>query len=529
MAKTRKIKKKYITIAIIIAALLVLILASVYTVLIRPGLQETRIVYEATQVERGKLDVTVNESGSISYAQSSIVYELNLNLSDDDDDDDDDEETTVKYLVVEEVYKAAGERVNEGDKLLKFDQASIESVRRLLAASVADEQVDYNDAKSEYELNCLSAELDYKTQLINAGYAKKIYNDSKSGVSDNISSIKAEITQRESQVADLEEAVAEAQEAYDEAYAEYAKAKEQMDSMDTSNQTNYLSYQRTYQQKQNAYTNAQSALDRAKQSLSSNNEQITKLKKQLSSAQTSKDIDSISIEQEYQESLQSGDNAYLVYRATLESLEETLKEAEDDLNEAIEQQKAFEELVGEDGIVTAPGEGLLVSVNVSEGDEMTNQKTMISYVTADALTITVDVTEEDIVTLSVGDTVDIELVAYPDEHFEGIIKSIDTTATSSDTNTVSYHIVISIEGDLSRMYGGMTANIAFKTAGNDDTLYISRKALVEQNGSFYVYVKTGLGEYELQKVTIGLKNTSYVEILSGLNENDTIYIATTGA
>lgn len=527
MSKPKFLKKKYITIIVVLVLLVVLILASVYTVLIRPSMQETKIVYETAQIYRGNLDVTVNESGAISYAQTAITYELNLNFSDDDDEDE--EETTVKYLVVEDVYKASGQRVNAGDELLKFDEKSIESVRKLLESAVADEQVEYNDAKSEYELDCLSAELDYKTQLINANYAKKIYTDSKSKVSQNISSLNAEITQRQNKVAELQEAVDEATENYNSAYSKYMTAKEYMDSLDPNNQTSYLSYQKTYQQAQNAYTNAQSALERAQQALDSNAEQIQKLQKQLKSAQVSKDIESISVDQEYQESLQSGDNAYLVYQATLESLEEDLKEAEESLNKAIEQQAAFEELVGNGGVITAPREGLLVAVNVSEGDEMTGEKTMISYVTADDLTITVDVTEEDIVSLGVGDIVDIELVAYPDEHFEGIIRSIDTTATSSDTNTVSYHVVIGIDGDLSRMYGGMTAKVSFKVATSEEALYISRKALVEQNGNFYVYVKNGIGEYELQKVTIGLKNTTYVEITSGLSETDVIYIATTGA
>ncbi|MGN0402508.1 MAG: efflux RND transporter periplasmic adaptor subunit [Acetatifactor sp.] len=526
MSITRFIKKKYYSVTIVLLVVLVLVAASLYTMLIRPSLRETKIHYDETPVTRGVVKVTVNESGSISYAQSEIVYELDLDFSDDEEEE---EETTIKYLVVEEVYKAAGERVNQGEMLLKFDQESIDSVRKLLAAAIADAQVDYNDAKSEYELDCLSAEVDYQTQLINANYGEKIYRDSLTGVSNNITSIQAEISNREGKIAGLEAAVADATEDYHEAYLEYTDAQSYLASMNPNTVASYLSYQKKYLQLQTAYYNSQTALENAKKEVDDNAEQITILKKQLESAQLSENIESISIEQEYQESIQRGENAYLVYTATLEALKEDLKEAEEKLTECMKQQEAFEELVGENGILCAPRDGLLVSVNVSAGDELTGEKILVSYVCADALTITVDVTEEDIIALSVGQHVDIELVAYPEEQFSGIIQSIETSDTSSETNTVSYPVVIGIEGDLSRMYGGMTAKVSFQTDSSEDTLYISRRALVEQNGFFYVYVKKGIDTYELQRVTVGLKNTSYVEITSGLNENDTVYIATTGA
>lgn len=525
----RKLKKKHKMIIIIAVLLAVLVSASLYTVLIRPSLNEVKTEYEAATVTRGTVRVTVNESGAITYEQSSVKYELDLDVSDDDDDDDDDEEETTKYLVVEEVYRSAGEIVKQGDPLVKFSESSIVSVRKLLASAVADAQVDYNDAKNEYELSCLEAETDYKTTLIEAEYAKKLYGDATSKVSDNISSIKAEISQRESQNASLQTKIDEAAEDYNEAYNTYVEAQALINSADITNATTYLQYQRIYLNAQTAYSNALTALETAEDNLENNKAQITKLKSELSSAQSTREIDSLSAEQQYEENVQSGENAYLVYTAKLESLAEDLEEEKENLEKREQQQKKFEELVGEDGIVYAPRDGLIVEVGVNVNDELTNDRTMVSYVCSDGLTISVDVTEEDIVSLSIGQPVDIVFTAYPDVNYEGKIISIETTATSSSTNTVSYSVVVSLEGDLTKMYGGMTAKVSFEIDKSEDTLFITRKALVESNGSYYVYVKNGIQEYELKKVTIGLKNTSEVEIISGLNEGDTIYIATIGS
>ena len=84
---------------------------------------------------------------------------------------------------------------------------------------------------------------------------------------------------------------------------------------------------------------------------------------------------------------------------------------------------------------------------------------------------------------------------------------------------------ISVEGELEQLYGGMTADVIFVTEEKEDVLYVSRKAIVEENGKTYVYRKTALGGRELAEVETGITNGVDIEILSGLEEGDTIYLA----
>ena len=82
-----------------------------------------------------------------------------------------------------------------------------------------------------------------------------------------------------------------------------------------------------------------------------------------------------------------------------------------------------------------------------------------------------------------------------------------------------------MEGALEKLYGGMTADVIFVTEEKEDILYVSRKAIVEENGKTYVYRKTALGGKELAEVETGITNGVDIEILSGLEEGDTIYLA----
>ncbi|MFR6053446.1 MAG: efflux RND transporter periplasmic adaptor subunit [Waltera sp.] len=403
--KLKSLTKKQKKLILAGIALFLLILAACYTVFIAPLLQKEQWIYKEETVERGTLKVGVTESGSLEYNTKSIDYNLDLDVSDDDEDDseEDDDDTVQKYLKIEKIYAASGQRVTEGEELLKFTEDSVEAVRALL---------------------------------------------------------------------------------------------------------------------QNAVVEAQ-----AEDALSENESAITDLQNQLAAAQAKQKIDKLDTEETYQEAVITGQNAQTTYNATVEDLKETLQEAEETKEKREEQLQAFEDFVGSDGIIYATEDGVITEVSYEAGDRLTTTGALSSYATSDDMRISVDVTQEDIVDLKVGDAVDITFTAYPEDSYTGSILSINTTATSDYSNTVSYTVEISVEGELEQLYGGMTADVIFVTEEKEDVLYVSRKAIVEENGKTYVYRKTALGGRELAEVETGITNGVDIEILSGLEEGDTIYLA----
>ena len=150
--KLKSLTKKQKKLILAGIALFLLILAACYTVFIAPLLQKEQWIYKEETVERGTLKVGVTESGSLEYNTKSIDYNLDLDVSDDDEDDseEDDDDTVQKYLKIEEIYAASGQRVTEGEELLKFTEDSVEAVRALLQNAVVEAQADYAEAESTY-------------------------------------------------------------------------------------------------------------------------------------------------------------------------------------------------------------------------------------------------------------------------------------------------------------------------------------------------------------------------------------------
>lgn len=77
------------------------------------------------------------------------------------------------------------------------------------------------------------------------------------------------------------------------------------------------------------------------------------LQEKLAAAQAKQKINQLDMEETYQETVITGQNAQTTYNATVEDLKETLQEAEETKEKREEQLQAFEDFIGSDGILYA--------------------------------------------------------------------------------------------------------------------------------------------------------------------------------
>lgn len=523
-AKGKKRGKKRIKIFLVIVAFLALLAAAGYTVFIAPLLKKDQWIYKEVLVQKGTLAVGVTESGALTYGITELNYGLDLDTSTDDDDEEDEEEV-VKYLQVEEVYVSAGQKITKGDALVKISESSITGVRRQLDSALVEAKTEYNEALADYELSALEANLDYESSLIDSKYAKSIYNNNVKSLNGDVQSLKVQLEECQSKTATLTQKLQDAQDGFGELEQKYKDAKAAWEAADIAEAVNYTYYERAYINAQSSYQNAKDQIKQAKQALADNEKQITTLTRQINASKAAKELNGLQVDGTYQESVLSGENAKVIYDSTMEGLKEDLQKAQDELDQAQKRKDDFEAFVGEDGMLYASEDGIITEVSCTAGQTLERQQTLLTYAKPSEMTISVDVTQEDVVNLAVGDKVSISFTAYPDVPYEGIIHSIETTATSRNTDTVSYTVVVAVEGETDGLYGGMTSDIIFVLEEKEDILYVSRKAIVEEDGKTLVYVKDADGKMVLREVKTGITNGVSIEITEGLQEGETIYLA----
>lgn len=514
--------KKVCKIALVVLGILAVIGAAGLSVMKKKKEDQVVMVYKENTVQKGNLKNEVTENGSVAFGIVSDEYELDLGDDEDDDEDDEDEE---KYLKIEEVYVAVGQRIEEGEPIYRFTQDSVEDVRKNLKYAKTEAQIALSEAQTAYDLGVLEASLTYDESMLEQELADASYTNKIARLSNDMAAKTLEIEQLLADIYQIQcdltdEDYLDQRDAIQEAYEDAIEAVE-----DASEDyvTNKVEAAETLRNAEKSYEEFLAKADDYNEQIEEKINQIYEIQEEMAYTQILMEKDILLAAQELESSKLAGSIAQIKQDSSLSGYESTLSKAQEELQECTQRLESFETFVG-DGTVYANGSGLSTMVGYEEGDSLVSAGILISYAVSDAMTIEVDVSQEDVTTMKVGDKASICFSAYSDTTYEGVIESITTTATSRNSATVSYPVTIRILGDTSKIFGGMTADVTFILEEKQDVIYVPRKAIVEENGKKYVYTKAG-AEYALTAVTTGFTDGVNVEILSGLQEGDIYYIA----
>ena len=261
--------------------------------------------------------------------------------------------------------------------------------------------------------------------------------------------------------------------------------------------------------------------------------ELASAKAQLASAQSTLNYEKSNYERYktlYNKGLISAndyENARLSYEKavqTVRTANESVKKAETNLGYAT---------------ITSPIDGVVLSKSVEEG-----QTVAASFNTPELFTIAQDLTkmqviadidEADIGDVHEGARVEFTVDAFPDDTFTGTVTQVRQQAIT-ESNVVTYEVVISAENTDMKLKPGLTANVTIYTKEAKDVLSIPTKALQftpnekmltkEQtiqdcNGKDKVWILEN-NTFKAVAVTTGTSNGILTEIKSGLREGQKI-------
>ncbi|MCR4761320.1 MAG: efflux RND transporter periplasmic adaptor subunit [Oscillospiraceae bacterium] len=250
--------------------------------------------------------------------------------------------------------------------------------------------------------------------------------------------------------------------------------------------------------------------------------QLASLESQLASAKSSRTADELAAKQTYEEALMYYENAQDLYDVSVNNVGSASEEAEEAVEAAQADLNAFEAYIS-DGSIRAEYSGTVTGVGYSSGDTLNAETAIASFADAESITVTVNVTEDDIAAVHLEETVDVSFLSYPDEMFSGYVSGIGSSSSSGNSKTVSYPVTVVITEVPETLLSGMTANVTFITKQVQDVLYVSNKAVITEGADSYVLRKTDTGSEEKVRVQLGFSNGSIAEI-EGVSEGDTLLI-----
>lgn len=178
----------------------------------------------------------------------------------------------------------------------------------------------------------------------------------------------------------------------------------------------------------------------------------------------------------------------------------------------------------DDGAIHAPYDGIVLSSSYSEGEYAGLGVPAISIINSDFV-VRAEVNETDVVTLEVGQDVEITLDAYYEYKFSGKITNI-SPISSNVGGVVSFEITIEMEPvDEPKILYGLSASLDITTSRVENILLVPIQSVYEEDGKSYVDILTEDGKTDKKEVTTGTSNYDFIEIRSGLKEGDIVIIS----
>lgn len=379
-------------------------------------------------------------------------------------------------MTVEEVYASSGDTVSKGDALFKLTDESMEAAKSYYEDAISDAENTLKTAEANLASGKFSAESTKQDADLTAQTAADSYQ------------------------AQVDAAVEEKKEAYDEAVEQISEYQTKIDNNDyyvecaidekkaavDAATTALAQAQDTLTQAQQSADAAQSTLEQAQKEFDSavetynkneeeTNTKITELtdslddlKSDYEQAERDATTQKAELQNEYDTAVVEGKYAGSTYESTVSELESAVESAQDTLDTLKEEQTAL--LALENGVVTADEDGTIAAVPYEAEDTLQSGTAFALYCDTQTIMISVEVPQENIAQVGVGDEVSVMIAGNRDGAVTGTVSSIASSATTGGSvSNVTYAVIVSIDNSDGRLGSGSSATVTFQGEQEEKT------------------------------------------------------------
>jgi HlyD family secretion protein len=186
--------------------------------------------------------------------------------------------------------------------------------------------------------------------------------------------------------------------------------------------------------------------------------------------------------------------------------------------------------------ITSPIDGVVLSRDVQVGDADSSILVLGSTATlvmtlGDTPQVYVKgkVDESDIGKVYMGQPARIKVQSFPGRTFTGAVTKISPLGVEKD-NVTTFEVQISIDNATGELKSNMTANAEIVLEEHKNVLTVPEQAVLydkDRNATVWIPDPHGTDGHRVLPIKVGLSNGSRIEVLSGLNNGDTVVLQQT--
>ena len=173
-------------------------------------------------------------------------------------------------------------------------------------------------------------------------------------------------------------------------------------------------------------------------------------------------------------------------------------------------------------VLKSPFEGQVIEINHFAGEIVQPGQVILKLRPSAVFRVRAEVYEGDISKVYLGQPVQIELVAFPNEVIGGQVILINP-APQIINNIVYYPVLIELDDSFQGLKFGLTADVKFVLEARENVLTVPEGAITTKEGRSIVHLYQADGLIEEREVIVGVKGEECrVEIISGLEVGDQV-------
>lgn len=523
-------------------------IAATTGVLIWKNGQTSEVTYRETTVEYGNLTVGITEDSTVNIGTVSQTFDLDISAlvsSDSSSSSSTSQNDSMggmgmqmfsfggdtyisqsQEMVIDSVHITVGQEIQAGDVLYTLTEDSVEEIRTQLEEDVEDTLADYQALTVEQQQSYLTAKQGYDTYVTNGSLAELTYNKELQDLQDKVDEAADTLEEKQNQVNENLEKLVELQEELTSAKKDLKDAEAAV-SENHDNRYNDPYYYTVYL---NTRDMAQTIVDEIEEDIESLTDENETLLTEIGEATRSWNEACRNLESEKltaQQTLETDQYYASVssewYSIQTTSLDNEKQSAYASYESAVKKLDEFNSyIVGND--VIAEYSGVVTEVPLEEGDGVTRNTSLVTLYDASEVTMEITVSEDDYKAIDQDGEVNITYTAYPDVVYNGVISEVSDVAYDSSSGEVYYTITVTVQGDVSGLYEGMTGDVTCVTKETKEVTYVSNRAIFRDGTRSYVKVRDENGNIVEKDVTTGFSDGVNVEITEGLSQGDTVLI-----
>lgn len=505
------------------------------------------VTYRETTVEYGDLTVGITEDSTVSIGTVSQTFDLDISALVSSDSSSGSSQTDSmsggmgmqmfsfgessytsqsQEMEIDSVHITVGQEIQAGDVLYTLTDDSVEEIRAQLEEDVEDTLADYQALMVEQQKSYLTAKQGYDTYVLNGNLAELTYTKELQELQDKVDEAAEELEDKQNQVNENLEKLVELQDELTSAKKDLKDAQAAV----SENHDNRYDDPYYYTVYLNTRDMAQTIVDEIEddiESLEDENEtlltEIGEATRSWNEACRNLESEQLSAQQTLETDQYYSSVASEWYSIQTTSLDNDKQNAYSSYESAVNKLEEFNSyIVGND--VIAEYSGVVTEVPLSAGDGVTRNTSLVTLYDASDVTMEITVSEDDYESIDQDGEVNISYTAYPDTIYSGTISEVSDAEYDSDSGEVYYTLTVTVQGDVSGLYEGMTGYVTCVTKETKEVTYVSNRAIFRDGTRSYVKVRDENGNIIEKDVTTGFSDGVNVEIIEGLSQGDTVLI-----